>query len=276
MRIPFYKAQGIGNDFIILDHSQTPPEDQIEQLAPLMCHRNYGIGADGILIHKKNSGKHIMTILNSDGSYAEMCGNGIRCLARYIQQVQDHKEKKLVIHTQKQQNMVTFQDNEKIAVNMGAPSTINVPINYQLAETPFIEKPIDVQNHVYKGTYISMSNPHIVIFVDNLKEIDITHIGPALEHHPLFPEKTNVHFCKINSFKDCEMITWERGAGRTLACGSGACAVAYAGKLTNRLSHNVDIRLPGGMLTISIQNDHTIVMEGDAKLVYKGEWIYNA
>ncbi|MCP4049715.1 MAG: diaminopimelate epimerase [bacterium] len=275
----FIKMHGLGNDYILIDAinqniSNLNPAD----LAVKLCNRYLGAGADGlILILESNRSDLKMRIFNPDGSEAEMCGNGIRCFAKYVYE-QGLIEKE-VFSVETLGGIIipalNIEDNivKEIEVDMGEPvlernkiPMVGTPSDIVLAET------IKVQGNNYIVTCLSMGNPHAVIFVNDLKTINIEELGPLFENNRLFPEKINTEFVQVVNRNEAIMIVWERGAGKTLACGTGACASVVAGVLNNKLDRKVLVHLPGGPLSIEWQesNNH-IVMTGPAESVFKGE-----
>ena len=283
-RIVFEKYQGNGNDFIIIDSRAFDfhKEFLLNNInAYDLCERNFGIGADGIIfvlnaIEKDNDVN--MVIYNSDNSEAEMCGNGIRCLIQYLNDnsLDNYQKKEYRIETKAGLKVSTYQSN-KIRVNMGKPifenNLIPTSISEKIKGIP--AQLFETNNFSFIGYSCSMGNPHLVFFVDNLKNIDIKNIGPFFEKNDYFPQKTNVHFCKIINKKNIEVLVWERGAGATLACGTGACAVHSIAFRLGYCAKESTIKLPGGILNIewSDENDD-VYMTGDAKKVFSGKYDY--
>jgi diaminopimelate epimerase len=258
----FIKLHGLGNDFIVLDRRGTGEEPRPEQ-ARFWCDRHRGIGADGVLsILPSRTGTARMRVLNADGSRAEMCGNGLRCVAKVLGDL-DLRARELVIETDaglRCCELVREQGKVVAAIaEMGAP------------EKQFVLKEIDAAGERLRGTAVSMGNPHLVLW-GTLPE-RAADLGPVLERHSLFPNRTNVEFVRAGS-KPLEVVVWERGCGLTEACGTGACAVVVAGILEGRLSAGawIDVRLPGGVLAIEVAADMSQVrMRGEAVEVFVGE-----
>jgi len=259
----FVKMHGLGNDFIIID-SRTEQLDGIDlsQLAVRLCDRHYGIGADGVLIAGPSDNADVnMRVLNSDGSEAEMCGNGIRCFAKYIYETLKVKKDLISVETLAGIILPSILEHKGrtaiVEVDMGTPSEIQ-------------SSKIKIQNETFNATLVSMGNPHCVIFVDDLSKIAIDDIGPKIESNKMFPDRTNVEFVQVVSPKEAMVKVWERGAGETLACGTGACASAVAGNTLGKLEKDVLIRLPGGNLDIEWQEDKHVILRGPAETVYEG------
>ena len=259
----FTKMHGLGNDFIIID-SRTEKLEGIElsQLAIKLCDRHYGIGADGLLIAGPSSSADVkMRIFNPDGSEAEMCGNGIRCFAKCIYETLEKKKELISVETLAGVILPSILDHKGktavVEVDMGAPKSIK---NAELK----------IDNVKYDATLVSFGNPHCVIFTDDLSNVHIDEIGPKIETNKMFPDRTNVEFVQVAGRAEAVVKVWERGAGETLACGTGACACAVAGITAGKLDKDVLIRLPGGNLDIEWQDDKHVILRGPAETVYEG------
>jgi diaminopimelate epimerase len=272
--------QGLGNDFIVIDAiSQRLNPDDFLSLTQQLCDRRFGIGADGIVwVLSSKTHDFQMRIFNSDGSEPQMCGNGIRCFAKFIYENQLSDQTVFSIQTKAGPILpgLLIKDGkvEAIEVDMGPPilERGNIPILGEKASEKVIEEELILQNQTFTYTGVSMGNPHAVLFVEDLKQIDIETLGPVCETHPLFPEKINTHFVQVLSPTEAVMVIWERGAGETLACGTGACAVLVAGVLTGKLSRKATLHLPGGDLIIEWQaSDNHVLMTGPAETIYKGK-----
>ncbi len=273
----FSKYHGLGNDFIIIDaiHQRLP--DPLDQLSVALCDRNFGIGADGVLLALPSDHSDLqMRILNRDGSEAQMCGNGIRCFAKYAFETGLVSKDVMSIETLAGVMVPALNHvNGKVStieVDMGVPRFNKGEIPMQ---GPHTELAQDIELHVadvmWLGTAVSMGNPHLVLFCDDVATVDIESIGPVLEHHPLFPERTNVEFVMVNARDNATMRVWERGSGETMACGTGACATLVAGVLTHQLDRRATIHLPGGNLGIEwLESNGHIMMTGPAVHVYDG------
>jgi diaminopimelate epimerase len=275
--IDFLKAQGIGNDFIIIDALDGGPTVvDLPELAVHMCDRNFGVGADGlILVLPSDIADYCMRIINSDGSEAEMCGNGIRCFARYLFD-RGLGVSPLTIETMAGVKVVEAVEEcgevTAFTVNMGAPrlDARDIPIND--FEGRVIAQPLEVDGVLYEITCVSMGNPHCVIFVDSTADVPLEKIGPKIEHHPAFPKKTNVEFIQVLGQDEINFRVWERGAGPTLACGTGASAAVVAGALNGRLNRKTTVHLPGGDLQIDWREDGNVYMTGPAEVVFIGKY----
>ncbi|MFQ3610908.1 MAG: diaminopimelate epimerase [Fimbriimonadales bacterium] len=259
--VPFVKLHGNANDFVLIDTLRTGaiPNDWRE-LAQRWCARRTGIGADGLLIvEPAETADYRMRILNADGSTAEMCGNGIRCFAHYL--FQDHcpERETLAIETDAGIKTVWRRPNNHYTVQMGVPT----------AESA--EQSLTVGDHTLPIWVVNTGTPHAVIFTDALAEFPLETLGPAIEHHPLFPGGTNVQVAQVLSADESHARSWERGAGLTQACGTGACAVLVAGHLKGQLARQATVRMPGGPLLIEWKPDGELLMTGPAVEVFRGE-----
>ncbi len=275
----FTKWQGCGNDFVLLDCRAQEPADYCE-LAIKMCDRHYGIGADGIIAVLPSTLPDVplrMRIFNTDGSEAEMCGNGIRCFARlaYEQGMVDSEEFKvetgagvLVPHVVVENGQV-----QAVRVDMGEPILAgdDIPVT-GFGSGRVISEPLTVAGQEFHMTCVSMGNPHCVIFVDDAEAFPIFELGPQFEHHGRFPRKTNTEFVEVKDRTHVRMRVWERGAAVTLACGTGACATTVAGVLNDKIDRKVEVQLDGGKLVVEwVANNH-VFMTGPAEQVFAGEW----
>ena len=273
MQLHFTKMEGIGNDYIYFDGiNQNVPLDK--EFITKISDRHFGVGSDGMIVilpSKKYDFR--MRMFNLDGSEAMMCGNGIRCFAKFIYDHHLSDKRVLEIETKAGLRVVEliFDDDKCVGakVNMGKPITNckEVPCNYDKEE--MINEAIIIADQEYHLTTISMGNPHTVTFVDDLDSLDLEKIGPAFEHHKLFPESVNTEFVKVINDKYVKMRVWERGSGETMACGTGACAVMYACYLNNLTDKKITVELLGGCLEIEYNGD-TINMSGPATTVFEG------
>jgi diaminopimelate epimerase len=254
---------GLGNDFVLIDSRKEQLDDlDLKKLAVDLCDRHFGVGADGLLIVWPSHKAHYrMQVINSDGSEAEMCGNGIRCFAKYVYEADQLKEELISVETPAGIILpAVILENGAFAgveVDMGEPKEIQT-------------SNLKLQNKEYKIHEISMGNPHAVIFTGNLSDIDLSIVGPLIENDKHFPNRTNVEFVKVINDKEIEIIVWERGAGETLACGTGACAAAVAAHLAGQTGRRVIARLPGGNLDIEWNSDNHVLMRGPAAKVFTG------
>lgn len=256
------------------------PDDYIT-LAPKMCDRRFGIGADGLVLLLDSGVADVrMRIINSDGSEAEMCGNAIRCVAKYLYEHGIVRKDEIKVETLA--GIIVpqiIQKNgrvEAVRVDMGAPRLERQEIPMLGTPGQVVNEPLQVNGQTFKITAVSMGNPHCVIFVPDLSVIPLNQIGPQIETHPAFPRKTNVEFVQVLSPTEVRMMVWERGAGPTMACGTGACAVATAGVLNGLTARSVTVHLPGGSLHIEWADNGRLYMTGPAEEVFNGEYIvYN-
>ncbi|MGG4344843.1 diaminopimelate epimerase [Paenibacillus lautus] len=272
----FTKMHGLGNDFVVVYGEQELPSDASERAVKL-CHRFFGIGADGLVyILPSTKADFMMRIMNSDGSEAEQCGNAIRCVAKYVYDHGHIDRKEITIETigaGVQQVRLTVQDGQvsSVRVDMGEPvlNGLSVPTTIDLH--PVVNHPIEVDGQEFRFTAVSMGNPHCVIYVDDAANFDLGVWGPKLEVHPLFPRKINVEFATVNSRGQVDMRVWERGAGPTLACGTGACATLVSSVLNSLTDRSATISLKGGDLFIEWdESDNHVYMTGPAEVVYVG------
>ena len=274
----FWKYEGIGNDFVVIDGFNQKVEID-SGLCKRMCDRHFGIGADGVLyiMPGEDGSDVLMRIINADGSEAEMCGNGIRCVAKHAYDFGMVKDRRFIIGTLRGNLAadVSLDDDKKVKtvkINMGAPilECEKVPVRF---DGKMISQPIDVDGRKITGTAVSMGNPHFVTF-DDLDDDTIDALGPKLECHPAFPRKANIEFARVKDGK-IYIRVYERGAAWTLACGTGACATTTAAALNGLVPYDVPVcvHLPGGWLRITIDKDlRFAMMEGPATYVYSGEY----
>ncbi len=273
----FEKWQGCGNDFILIDRPGNEP-DTPEQIKWL-CDRHFGIGADGVIyIMSSTKAATRMRIFNADGTEAEMCGNGLRCFARYLLTGDKFfSDDKLTVETGAGILTVSMKHN-LITVDMGEPifAADKIPVD-GFGEQKLVGEPIEVDGARYKMTCVSMGNPHCVIFVDDINAVDLEHIGPKFETHKIFPRKTNTEFVQVVGENKLRMRVWERGSGITMACGTGACATAVAANLNGKAGRQSTVILDGGELNIDWrEDDNHIFMTGAAEKVYAGEFRFPA
>lgn len=272
----FTKMHGLGNDFIVVFGEQELPNNAAE-LAVSLCNRFFGIGADGLVyILPSERGDYMMRIMNSDGTEAEQCGNAIRCVAKYVY---DHglvSSEQIVIETigageQKVTLNVKGGIVETVTVDMGEPVLSGLQIPVAIDVEPVLSEPIVADGTEFKFTAVSMGNPHCVIYVDDAVSFDLAAWGPKLEVHPLFPRKVNVEFATVLDRGRVNMRVWERGAGPTLACGTGACATLVSSVLNGLTDRAAWISLKGGDLFIEWnEEDNHVYMTGPAEVVFTG------
>jgi diaminopimelate epimerase len=268
----FWKMHGLGNDYIIIDNRKQAfniHQREIENL----CVRRFSIGADGIILVENSEKADVgMRILNADGGEAEMCGNGIRCLARYCYENTIVSSNQITIDTLagiKQCTLILDEHQEvnSIEVDMGIPifNDNNAP---KTSNDNFINQSLEVNGEQLKATYVSMGNPHCVIFIPDVYDVPVETLGQQIENLELFPNKTNVEFVQVISRNLIKVRVWERGVGETLACGTGACASVVACKLLGKTDERVNVRLLGGDLEIAY--GETILMQGPAEKIFEG------
>ena len=274
----FTKMQGAGNDYIYVDCFSIPLPRDPAGLSRAVSDRHFGIGSDGlILICPSEIADARMRMFNADGSESEMCGNGIRCVAKYVHDHGIVRKPNLKIETGRGILSLDLEllggKVRSVRVDMGQPILTGVLIPTTLPGDPPINVPLAVADIKLMVTCVSMGNPHCVTYVDEPTDSLILGIGPKVENLPAFPRRTNVEFVRVNSVADITMRVWERGSGETLACGTGACAVAVAGVLTGRTQRRITAHLPGGDLRLewSEADDH-VYMTGPAVEVFSGEW----
>ncbi len=274
---------GLGNDFILVDcRKNSSGIRKLEAVAKQLCHRRFGIGADQLLLlYPSRTADFRMRIFNADGSEVEMCGNGIRCLAKYIWDKKISRKKILKIETLAG-IMKPERAGEMVKVDMGEPifdpEKIPVAINSKFARKNLrsqlsnlvIDYPLKIKDREFKITCVSMGNPHAVIVVRNVSDFPVAHYGPLIENHPIFPKRTNVEFVEVLSPSEITMHVWERGAGETMACGTGASAVAVASHVKGLTERAATIHLLGGDLFIEWAPDNHIYMTGPAEKVFEG------
>lgn len=279
MGIEFTKWQGCGNDFVLVDDRSESIKDPAE-LSRKMCDRHYGIGADGlIIIRPSDKADTRMRIYNTDGSEAEMCGNGIRCFARWVYELGLVPGEEFTVETGagilvpkiiKENGRITG-----VRVDMGQPvlDAEKIPTK-GFGTGRVVDKTIEVLGETYHVTCVSMGNPHCVVLWDDLSTLDIEKLGPAFENHPAFPNRVNTEFVSVRDKNHVRMRVWERGAAVTMACGTGACATLTACVLNDRTERRAEIELDGGKLFIEwSEKDNHIYMTGPAEEVYKGIYI---
>ena len=274
----FTKWQGIGNDFVIVNGFQERIEDY-PQKAIEICDRHFGIGADGLVIALPSEiADFRMRIFNSDGSEAEMCGNVTRCFARYVYENGLTTKTELSIETLAGiiRPKLIFEEGQirAVCVDMGEPRLKRgeIPMTGN-AEEQAVNLPLVVGNTTYDITCVSMGNPHCIIFTDEVEELDLQALGRPIEIHPLFPRKTNVEFVKVIDRNTLRMRVWERGAGITLACGTGTCATVVAAVLNDKTEREVKVHLDGGDLFIEWRSDNHVYKTGPAVEVFRGEYL---
>jgi len=278
MAIEFTKYHGLGNDFILIDNRATSEPAVTPEQAIQLCDRHFGIGANGVIfaLPGQDGTDYTMRIYNSDGSEAQMCGNGIRCLAHFLATLEGEAAKTAYhIHTPAGVMIPKLQADGKIKVDMGVPFLEAGQVPTTLAETDqkVVNIPMQVAGQSWDVTCVGMGNPHCITFVEDITAIPLETIGPEFENHPAFPQKTNTEFIQVVRPDYIKMRVWERGAGLTLACGTGACASVVAGVLTQNCDRTATVELPGGCLEIEWSElDQRLYMTGPAECVFTGRW----
>ena len=270
--IEFTKMQGAGNDYIYVNASRFKIENPSE-LAVKLSKPHTGIGSDGlILIDKSEKADFSMRIFNADGSEAMMCGNGSRSGGKYVYEYGLTKKSRITLETKsgiKTLNLnISSGKVKSVSVDMGTPTILNLYNDV----VPFINRQITVNDVTMSGTAVSMGNPHLVFFVDDVENTDVSMLGSLFECHPWFPDRTNVEFAQIISHNEIRMRVWERGSGITMACGTGACATLVAANACKLCGTNANIILDGGILNIEIDSSNgTVIMTGPAETVFEGK-----
>lgn len=274
--LPFRKYHGLGNDFVLIDNRHQEEPLISAQQAVSLCDRRFGIGADGVifLLPGSEGADHTMRIFNSDGSEPEMCGNGIRCLAQFLHDLGVTRPS-YEIHTAAGRIVPRIEESGLITVDMGPPRLLadQIPTTLTSAQDKVIDHPLMVADQSWLVTCVSMGNPHCVTFVADVAAIDLEQIGSQFEHHSVFPRRTNTEFVQVIDRSHLQMRVWERGAGATLACGTGACGVLVAAVLSDRADPEAVVELPGGPLQIRWdQPSQHVFMSGPAQFVFAGEY----
>ena len=283
--LPFSKYHGLGNDFILVDNRASTEPILTPAQAVAVCDRNFGIGGDGVIFVLPATGDtdYTMRIYNSDGSEPEMCGNGIRCLAKFIAQLEAEAGKApelprtYRIHTLAGTIRPELRAGGQVTVDMGEPELTakNIPTTLGDPEGKAIDQTLTVAGKDWQVTCVSMGNPHCITFVDDVEAVPLAEIGPLFEHHEAFPARINTEFVEVVRPDFLKMKVWERGAGPTLACGTGACALVVATVLNGKCDRSVTVELPGGNLKIEWAQDdersNRVYMTGPATQVFSGK-----
>ncbi len=274
----FTKMHGIGNDFVVVNAlSEAPDESRLHDVSRKANDRKFGVGGDGlILVLPSKVADFKMRMFNPDGSEAEMCGNGIRCFAKYVFDRKLIPEPQVKVETLAGVKILKLLTRagkvEAVRVDMGSPRLLRSEIPMRGDDNgEVIAEGLKAEGRRFEITAVSMGNPHVVIYEDNLDTVPVARYGPAIENHKSFPQRTNVHFVQICNSSEIIVRTWERGAGETLACGTGACACVVASVLNKRTSRTVLVHLPGGDLRVEWTGDNRVMMTGAAEEVFEGE-----
>ena len=279
MAITYTKMHGLGNDYLFIEGDKNEIADPAE-LSRRMSHRHLGAGADGIiLILPGDSGEFKMRIFNADGSEAETCGNGIRCFAKYVLERGLTDKTDFVIDTLGGPNRVqlTVKNGkvETVRSNMGRPKFERAEIPMEGPPGRVIEEPLEVDGETVRVTCANIGNPHAVVFVEDAEKAPLHTLGPKIERHPKFPQRTNVEFVNVIDGENIKMRIWERGSGETMASGSGSCGAALASMITDRVGRRVHVHHVYGKLLIEWAEDGNVYQEGPATEVYTGTWPMN-
>lgn len=281
MATQFTKYHGLGNDFILVDNRHQAEPVITPEVAIAWCNRHFGIGADGVIfaLPGEQGADYTMRIFNSDGSEPEMCGNGIRCLAKFLGELETadghtpQLPRTYQIHTLAGRIAPTLQPDGQVTVDMGPPYLLagEIPTTLTAADEKVVSQALTVSDRSWEVTCVSMGNPHCITFVEDVAVIPLEQLGPKFEHHSVFPKRINTEFIQVVQSDYLKMRVWERGAGITLACGTGACASLVAGVLTGRCDRRATVELPGGPLLIEWSaTDNHVYMTGPAEKVFAG------
>jgi diaminopimelate epimerase len=273
----FIKMHGIGNDYVYVDGFRETVEDP-EALAVRLSDRHFGVGGDGlILILPSAMADARMRMFNADGSEAQMCGNGIRCLAKYVYEAGIARKPEITVETLagnlRLQLLASKGTVDQVRVNMGQPRLRRQDIPMLGEGERVLGETLTVADREFTVTCVSMGNPHCVIYVDDVATFPVTHYGPLLEHHAQFPQRTNVEWLEWLNRREIRQRTWERGSSETLACGTGACAATVASVLNGKTERAVTVHLRGGDLEVEWAEDNHVYMTGPAVEVFRGEWL---
>ena len=277
----FFKMQGLGNDYVYIDCINGKEPIDIKNLTNRLSNRHFGVGSDGLILLCKSKVADLkMRMFNSDGSEAQMCGNGIRCVAKLAYELGLICEEITTIETLS--GIKTLKLNivngkvKTVEVDMGAPilEATKIPVSSSAKiEDKKVKAEVKVKNKKIELTCVSMGNPHAVTFVNNIKNFKVAEYGPILENADIFPEKANIEFVEVVNKNNIKMRVWERGSGETLACGTGACSSVVASRLNGYTDRKVNVQLLGGNLEIEWKPNNHVHMTGPAVTVFKGEWI---
>lgn len=274
--LPFTKMQGLGNDFMVLDCTLAPVHLSGEQIR-LMADRHFGVGFDQLLLVEPPGQAGVdfrYRIFNADGSEVEQCGNGARCFARFVHEKGLTDKSLIRVETVSGLIELRMAASGQVMVNMGIPRFLPEDIPFK-ADAPAERYCLDLADIQVELAVVNMGNPHAVLFVDDIKSAPVNSLGPQLESHPRFPSRVNVGFAQIQTRDQMQLRVFERGAGETLACGTGACAAMVAGRRLGLLDDQVHVQLPGGSLQIEWRGDGaSVFMSGPATRVFEGLWLW--
>ncbi len=274
----FTKMHGCGNDYIYINGSlEQIPQEKKPELVRMLSDRHFGVGGDGVIfINPSEEALFEMEMYNGDGSQGEMCGNGIRCVAKYVYDkgLTDQEAFDIISAGQVKHILLQTKDGKAVSArgNMGQPELTAEKIPVRSEKECVVDEEITVQGEIYHMTCVSMGNPHAVVFVEDVQNLQIENVGPYFERHERFPKRINTEFVHVNSRDSIDMRVWERGAGETLACGTGCCASVAACVLNGLTDRKVTVHVPGGAILIEWdQQDDSMYMTGPAVTVFEGE-----
>jgi diaminopimelate epimerase len=277
--VNFTKMHGLGNDFVMVDGLEEHLEEAaLPDLARRVCDRHFGVGADGLILALPSDlADFRMRLINADGSEAEHCGNGIRCVAKLVYDRGHTHADRITVETVGRINTLDLSTSggrvESVRVDMAEPVFARSRIPMTGPEGgEAVDEPLEVEGRTLAFTCVSMGNPHAVTFVEDPEAFPVETLGPKIEHHAVFPRRTNVEFIQVLAANELKMRVWERGAGETLACGTGACAAVVAGARTGRAGRRAVVHLRGGDLHIEWADDNHVYMTGPATTVFGGEY----
>ena len=274
--------QGCGNDYVYIDLFKEKIDTDFSQLAKQLSNRNFGIGSDGLILIKPwQDGDAEMVMYNSDGSMSEMCGNGLRCVAKHVHDHYTQGKKELTLMTGAGIKTATIHTNkdgdaELISIDMGTPIFDGLSIPTTVDKPEIIQQILMAGGHQFTFSALSMGNPHCVIFVEDIENFPVENFGSLIERHKMFPNRTNVEFVEVVNESELIQRTWERGAGETLACGTGASAVAVISHILGHTTENITIHLRGGDLQFHYKKNGSVTMTGPAKEVFRGQLDINS
>ncbi len=271
----FWKMHGLGNDYVVVDNrnAQITSSAAAADLARKLCERRFSVGADGLLLVEASAVADVkMRIFNADGSEAEMCGNGIRCFAKYCYENNIARKKELTVETLAgvKQTWLTVKGSAvtSVRVDMGTPTLERARIP-MVGTGKFVNEALQVNGEQYTATCLSVGNPHCVIFVDSVDDFPVQQVGPKIENHKLFPKRTNVEFAQVLNKNELRLRVWERGCGETLACGTGTCAAVAAANILGKVGNKVTVHLLGGDL--EVEYAERLFLSGTAEKVFEGK-----
>lgn len=281
IHMKFVKMHGTGNDYVYINCFEEPFPENPSELSVKISDRHFGVGSDGlILICPSETADFQMIMYNADGSRSQMCGNGIRCVGKYVYDIGMTDKRVITVETLAGIKKLELNIEEgavsSIKVDMGAPILEPSKIPVLSGDGMFLKRPVEVCGSVWHVTAVSMGNPHGVVFLDDIKNLDLEKLGPAFENHPLFPERVNAEFVRVCDRESLEMRVWERGTGETMSCGTGCCAVLVAAVLGGYADRKAKVTVPGGTLLIEWdEKTGSVFMTGPAEFVFSGEYPFS-